>query len=57
MASIIIFSTTWGCFYNEWKGSGRLAHRLIAAGILALIFSTIVIGLGTWLHGRAAGGH
>lgn len=57
MASIIIFSTLWGWFFNEWRGSGRRAHRLITTGILALILSTIVIGLGTWLHGRATGGH
>jgi L-rhamnose isomerase len=55
--SIIIFSTMWGWFFNEWKGSGPRAHRLITTGILALIVSTIVIGFGTWLHGRATGGH
>jgi L-rhamnose-H+ transport protein len=49
MASIIIFSTMWGWIFHEWKGSGKKAHGLIAAGIAILILSTIVIGYGTLL--------
>ena len=52
MASIIIFSTMWGWIFHEWKGSSKKAHSLIAAGIAALIISTIVIGFGTWLKGQ-----
>jgi L-rhamnose-H+ transport protein len=52
MASIIIFSTMWGWIFHEWKGSSKKAHSLIAAGIAALILSTIIIGFGTWLRGR-----
>ena len=52
MASIIIFSTMWGVFYKEWKGSSKKAHRLIASGIAALILSTIIIGGGTWLKDK-----
>ena len=55
MASIIIFSTMWGWIFHEWKGSSKKAHRLIASGILALIISTIIIGVGTWLKGQAGG--
>jgi L-rhamnose-H+ transport protein len=54
MASIIIFSTMWGWIFHEWKGSSRKAHGLIAAGIVALIFSTIVIGYGTYLKAGLA---
>jgi L-rhamnose-H+ transport protein len=57
MASIIIFSTMWGWIFHEWKGSSKKAHRLIASGIVALILSTIIIGVGTWLKGQSAGGH
>jgi len=57
MASIIIFSTMWGWIFNEWKGSSRKAHRLIASGIVALILSTVIIGLGTWLRGQAGPAH
>lgn len=56
MASIIIFSTMWGWIFHEWKGSSKKAHTLIGSGIAALILSTIIIGLGTWLKGQA-GGH
>jgi L-rhamnose-H+ transport protein len=52
MASIIIFSTMWGWIFHEWKGSSKKAHLLIAGGIATLIFSTIIIGIGTWLKGR-----
>jgi hypothetical protein len=56
MASIIIFSTMWGWILHEWKGSSKKAHSLIGAGIATLILSTIVIGVGTWLKSRVAGG-
>lgn len=56
MASIIIFSTMWGWIFHEWKGSSKKAHSLIAAGIGALILSTIIIGYGTYLKGQT-GGH
>lgn len=56
MASIIIFSTMWGWIFHEWRGSSKKAHGLIAAGIITLILSTIVIGYGTYLKG-GGGGH
>ena len=56
MASIIIFSTMWGWIFHEWKGSSKKAHGLIVTGILTLILSTIIIGVGTYIKG-SAGGH
>ena len=56
MASIIIFSTMWGWILHEWKGASKKAHKLIVAGILTLILSTIIIGYGTYLKGTT-GGH
>ena len=56
MASIIIFSTMWGWIFHEWKGSSKKVLRLIASGILALIISTLIIGVGTYLKGMG-GGH
>jgi L-rhamnose-H+ transport protein len=53
MASIIIFSTLWGWYFREWKGSSRKAHALIAVGIATLVLSTIVIGFGTYLKGAS----
>ncbi len=56
MASIIIFSTMWGWFFHEWKGSSKKALRLIVTGIATLILSTIIIGIGTYMKGTG-GGH
>lgn len=53
MASIIIFSTMWGWIFREWKGSGKKTHTLIGLGIATLIFSTVIIGIGTWLKGHS----
>ncbi len=52
MASIIIFSTLWGLWFKEWKGASAKARGLIFAGIATLVFSTVVIGFGTWLKTR-----
>jgi L-rhamnose-H+ transport protein len=49
MASIIIFSTLWGVALKEWKGASRRAHALIAAGLAALVLSTLIIGYGNYL--------
>ncbi len=57
MASIIIFSTLWGWYFKEWKGSSKKAHQLIFMGILTLILSTVIIGYGAWIKDAAPGGH
>ena len=49
MAFIIVFSNIWGLILNEWKGSSRRTLVIIISGILVLIFSTIVIGLGNYI--------
>ncbi|MBN1345690.1 MAG: L-rhamnose/proton symporter RhaT [Phycisphaerae bacterium] len=49
MAFIIVFSNLWGLWFHEWKGTGRATHRLIFAGIIILIASTVVVGLGNYL--------
>jgi L-rhamnose-H+ transport protein len=49
MASIIIFSTLWGVALKEWKGASHRAHGLIAAGLAALVLSTLIIGYGNYL--------
>jgi len=56
MASIIIFSTLWGLFLHEWRGSGRRTMRLVWLGLLVLVASTIIVGYGNYL-GASAGGH
>ena len=56
MASIIIFSTMWGFYFYEWKGSSKKAHALIGTGIATLVLSTVIIGYGTWLRSRVGAG-
>jgi L-rhamnose-H+ transport protein len=54
MASIIIFSTIWGISLKEWKGTSPRTQSLVAAGLVLLVASTIVVGYGNYLATRAA---
>jgi L-rhamnose-H+ transport protein len=49
MAFIITFSSLWGIYFHEWKGTRRPTRRLVVAGILVLILSTVVVGAGNYL--------
>lgn len=49
MALIIVFSNIWGLIFREWTGTSRRTHRIILSGIIVLIVSTIVVGLGSYL--------
>ena len=53
MASIIIFSTTWGVLLKEWKGSGRKTEVLVGLGLLVLVLPAVVVGLGNSLKLQA----
>jgi L-rhamnose-H+ transport protein len=57
MASIIIFSTLWGVILKEWHGASSRAKLLISLSIFLLIFSTVVVGYGTWLKGQPTAVH
>ncbi len=46
MAFIIIFSNLWGLYFREWRGTSRRTTTLVWTGIIMLILSTIIIGLG-----------
>ena len=52
MAFIIVFSNVWGLVLREWKGAGKRAYRLIALGLVILVLSTLVVGLGNYLKAR-----
>jgi len=52
MAFVIVFSNIWGLALKEWKGSDRRIYVLIGAGIVILILSTFVIGVGNFLAAR-----
>jgi L-rhamnose-H+ transport protein len=49
MASIIIFSTLWGLWLREWKGTTPGTHHLVAAGLGLLVASTVIVGYGNYL--------
>ncbi len=49
MASIVIFSSLWGIGLKEWRGAGKTAIRLLVAGLLILVGSTVIIGYGNYL--------
>ena len=53
MAFIIVFSNLWGLLFREWKGSSRRTRDLVIAGLLVLVASTIVVGIGNWLAAPA----
>jgi len=52
MAFIIVFSNLWGVVFREWKGTSRRTHRRILAGIVALMVSIFIVGLGSYLESR-----
>jgi len=49
MAFIITFSSLWGIYFHEWKAAGRPTRRLVVAGIVVLILSTFVVGIGNYV--------
>jgi L-rhamnose-H+ transport protein len=54
MAFIIVFSNLWGLFFHEWKGTSRRTHNLIMAGLVVLVLSTVVVGIGNYLAAKEA---
>ncbi len=50
MASIIIFATLWGIFLKEWRGTSGRTKTLVAAGLLLLVGSTVVVGYGNYMQ-------
>ncbi len=49
MAFIIAFSSFWGLYLHEWKGANQSTMRTISLGILTVVLSTVVVGLGNYL--------
>jgi L-rhamnose-H+ transport protein len=45
MALNVTFSNVWGIVLKEWKGAGRLTTVVLAAGLLALISSIIIVAM------------
>ena len=49
MAFIIAFSSMWGILLHEWRGANRATMRTISLGILTVVLSTVVVGVGNYL--------
>jgi L-rhamnose-H+ transport protein len=52
MAFIILFSNLWGIALREWRGAKRRTLWLVAAGLLVLVLSTVVVGAGNYIAAR-----
>ena len=46
MASIIFFSNMWGIYFREWKSVSRKTKTTLYFGLVVIIVSFIIIGLG-----------
>ncbi|PRY45484.1 L-rhamnose-H+ transport protein [Spirosoma oryzae] len=49
MAFIIAFSSFWGLYLHEWRGSDAATMRTIRLGILTVILSSVIVGIGNYL--------
>jgi L-rhamnose-H+ transport protein len=45
MALSIVFSTLWGLYRKEWKGSDKKVSTILIIGLTVLILSTFIIGM------------
>ncbi len=52
MAFIIVFSNIWGLLFHEWKAASLRTHRIIRIGLVVLIVSTFIVGLGNYLASK-----
>ena len=52
MASIMIFATILGVILKEWRGTSTRTRGFVAAGLAALVLSTVVVGYGNYVKGN-----
>ena len=50
MSFIIVFSNMWGLILKEWAGSSKKTLMIIISGLIILVLSTLIIGLGNYLQ-------
>jgi L-rhamnose-H+ transport protein len=55
MASIIIFSSLWGIFLKEWRGSSLSTRVKLGLALATLILSTVIVGYGNYVGTLASG--
>lgn len=49
MATIILTSNFWGLYFKEWKGVSKQTLRTVMAGIVVILVSVIIVGIGNSL--------
>jgi L-rhamnose-H+ transport protein len=49
MAFIIIFSNLWSLYFQEWRGSSKRTIRTMVYGLMVVVLSIVIIGLGNYL--------
>ncbi|WP_077920370.1 L-rhamnose/proton symporter RhaT [Spirosoma sp. 209] len=49
MAFIIAFSSLWGLYLHEWRGANQSTLRTIKLGILTVVLSSVIVGIGNYL--------
>lgn len=50
MAFVIVFSSAWGIFLKEWKGSSRKTLMVVLLGLFILVISVFIIGTGNYIQ-------
>lgn len=50
MAFVIFFSNMWGLVTREWKGALPRTMYLLYTGLIVLVLSTLIIGLGNYFE-------
>lgn len=45
MALSIVFSTCWGIYRHEWKGSGKNVTIILVLGLAVLVLASFIIGM------------
>lgn len=50
MSFIIIVSNLWGLFFREWQGTSRHNRQVLILGILVILLSVGMVGLGNYLR-------
>ncbi|RKY24490.1 MAG: L-rhamnose/proton symporter RhaT [Planctomycetota bacterium] len=49
MAMVIVVSNIWGLIFREWKGCSKRTISIITSGIVVVIMSIVLIGIGNYL--------
>jgi L-rhamnose-H+ transport protein len=49
MATIILTANLWGLYLKEWSGVSATTFRTFVAGIIVILISIVLVGIGNSL--------